>query len=166
MQIVAHMGRQRTVAIVCVLHAISTRHLSTGRHGHVSLTGRRSRDGGSVVGDVIAFGVSRTSRGRSSVVRISGECLSGLPCGLLNSTGVVVLVTSQSGTASEGLLTCGVRALVRPLTRMNAAVPRQRTGITEGLQLSVLAAFLCPSCDGKQIFTFPQRSHMCGFSPV
>lgn len=88
-----------------------------------------------MVGHVIAIGVSRTSRCRSSIVGVSGQRLGGLSGGLLDSTSVMILVPSEGGTTSESLLACGVWALVRSLSRMDAAMPSQRAGITKGLQI-------------------------------
>lgn len=52
-----------------------------------------------------------------------GAQIGGGFCGsLLERAGVVVLVAGQGGAAGEGLLTIGIRALVRALSRVNAAM--------------------------------------------
>lgn len=141
LQIVAHVGWQRAVAVVRVLHTVGTRHLSSWRHGHVCLGRRRGRHRGSaigcLIGDLISLRVARSSRGRADSVGVPGQSLGRLSRGRLDGSGVVVLVTSKSGTASEGLLARGVGALVWPLARVDATVPSERTGITEVLQSGI-----------------------------
>ena len=47
-------------------------------------------------------------------------------------------MASESGAACERLLTIGIWALVWALARVDAAMTRQRAGITEGLVLSLV----------------------------
>lgn len=95
---------------------------------------RRSRHGGSAVRGLISFRVGRPSGARAGSIGVPGQGLGRLPRGLLNGSGVMVLVARESGTPSEGLLACGVRAFVRSFTRVNATMSGERAGITEGLQ--------------------------------
>ena len=59
-------------------------------------------------------------------------------CSLLDSASVMVLVAGQGGAAGKCLLAVGIWALVRALARVNAAMARQRAGITEGLVSSLV----------------------------
>lgn len=85
-----------------------------------------------MVGDLVALGPGRTSRSRSRHAVPS----KGLGCGsssILDRASVVILVTSEGCSASEGLLAISVRALVWPLARMDTAVPGQRAGVAKWL---------------------------------
>lgn len=107
-----------------------------------------------MVGYMIAIGVSRTSRCRSGIVGVSGQRLGGLSGGLLDSTSVVVLVPSEGGTTGESLLACGVRTLVRSLSRMDATMPSKRAGITKGLRISDVSSLPWPTNGHFQQFIY------------
>lgn len=114
-QVVAHVGWQRAISVVLVLHAVGSGHFGTGRHGHGSVCRGRRREWGSVVGNLVALGSGGTSRCRSCHA-VSGQGLGGGPCGILDRASMVILVTGQSGTASKRLLAISVWALVWPLS--------------------------------------------------
>ena len=59
-----------------------------------------------------------------------GLCLSSC---FFDSPGVVILVACQRRATRESLLTVGVRAFVRSLAGVNAAMPSQRRRVAEGL---------------------------------
>jgi hypothetical protein len=78
---------------------------------------------------------------------------------------MVILMTGQRGSTREGLLTVGIWALVRALAGVNPTMASERAGITEGLRRS--QSCLQMHCEEEEEErTFPQRSHICGFSPV
>lgn len=68
-----------------------------------------------------------------SLASLSGQSGGCGRCCLLYRACVMVLVARQSGSASESLLAIGIRTLVGPFARVDAAVSRKRTAITEGL---------------------------------
>lgn len=116
-----------------------------------------------MIAHMVTIRPGRTSGG-SAGHAVSSQCLGSRSGGILDSPGVVVLVASERGASSKRLLAIGIRALIGPLTRVYATVPSQRTAVTKGLwgssQLQVLIRA------DVWVLTFPQRSHMCGFSPV
>jgi hypothetical protein len=76
---------------------------------------------------------------------------------------MMVLMSCERRSAGEGFLTVREGTLVRSFPRMYAAMPCKRTRITKRLRVTISAP--CEK-DAKTKDTFPQRSHMCGFSPV
>lgn len=77
-----------------------------------------------------------------------GKCCSGGSFGFLNSTGVVILVACKGGAAGEGLLAVCIRALVGPLSRVDASVTGKRAGVREGLAGTVSITY-AGGIDGK-----------------
>lgn len=65
---------------------------------------------------------------------VSGQCLCSGSGGILDRSGVMVLVASESRASGESLLAIRIRALVRSLTRMYPTMPSQRTAVAEGLR--------------------------------
>lgn len=78
---------------------------------------------------------------------------------------MVVLVTRQGSATSESLLTIGVWALVGAFARMDSAMSCERGRVTEGL-LYMDVSKVNTGQARVAALTFPQRSHMWGFSPV
>ena len=78
---------------------------------------------------------------------------------------MMVLMTSQGGTASEGFLAVLERTFVRSLTRVDATMSSERTRIAKRLGVVLISV---PDVEKKSPIenTFVQCSHMCGFSPV
>ena len=72
-----------------------------------------------MTGHVISIGT-----GLVSILRLrSSEGGSCRRCGLFNSAAVVILMAGKGCPARKCLLTVGIRALVRPLSRVRASVP-------------------------------------------
>ena len=109
-------------------HAI--RQVDGWRHGHCSLTGRGSSQGRAVVGHVIAI------RSLRHALWLSGRKCGGSRIGsFLNGSTVMVLMAGKGGSASKGLLTIGIWALVGALSRMRTSMTSERAAITERLLL-------------------------------
>jgi hypothetical protein len=135
--LVAHVGRNVDPTHVRVVGglAVHSRYDTSGhavcrREGESTIIGRWCVEGGSGLRVVTAIGAASSARGGST----RGEGSSRSSSSLFHSARVVVLVTRQSGATRKSLLTIGVWALVRALSRVNTTVTRQRAGITERLQ--------------------------------
>ena len=113
------------------LQSRRTVHAVGGRDGSTVL--RSLRSWRSAVNRIVVLivGASRTLTGQAS--SCCERCRS-RRFRLFDSTGVMVLVSSQCSATSERLLTIGIRALVWSLARVNAPVPCERARITKRLQ--------------------------------
>lgn len=70
-----------------------------------------------MAGELVTFGLDRLY-----TIHSGRECRSGRGGSLFNRADVLVLVPSQGGAASESLLTVGVGAFVRTITRMGTSM--------------------------------------------
>ena len=145
----AHVGVVRALAVKTG-HP-TCRHSVGRRERQRAVVGRRSAQRGSCLGIVTAIRAASPARSRSTRGKRSG-CSSGL----LNSAGVMVLVTCQSSASRERLLAVGIGALVWALARVDTAMARQRARITKGLVDVSEEKASEPSVK----HTFPHRSHM------
>jgi hypothetical protein len=68
-----------------------------------------------------------------NVPRTVGQRRSSGGGSFLDSAGVMILMTGERRSPGERLLAIRIGALIRPLARVNASMPCQRAGVTEGL---------------------------------
>lgn len=106
------------------------RHASSRRKREGAITRRRGAHLGIGLRELVSIRAACPAGSRGA----GGECSSSGGSGLLDSSGVVILMAGQGGATRESLLAVGIRALVRPFSRMDAAMPCQRARITEGLR--------------------------------
>lgn len=131
MDITPDVSRERAVSHV-LLEVLSlkasTVELGTRRHRQVPMTGGWCSDRRTVARKLVALSLDRLKA-------IASRRKSGSSCSssLLYRAYVLVLMPSQSSTASERLLAIGIRAFIGAISGMGTTMTSQRTAVTKSL---------------------------------